>query len=159
MAISKNLQKLTTQMQKKFGTSMVAVATERTDMEIVTHPTGSLMMDLAIGTADRAGIPEGRLIEVYGPESQGKTSLTLLMIAARQREEDMREQLDPNYVKKACVFVDAEHALDFRLAEEYGVDLNQLIYINPEVAEQAMDMVDAFVRSGEVGLIVIDSVN
>lgn len=159
MAIDKNLASLTAKLQKKYDDSVVSIASNRTDKDINVHSTGSLMLDLAIGSADRAGIPEGRLIELYGPESQGKTTIALLMIAARQQEEDLKEEQEPSYQKKACVFVDAEHALDFRLAEEYGVDLDQLIYINPDIAEQSMDILDAYIRTGSVGLAIIDSVN
>ena len=158
MALSKNLAKITAQVQKKYGESMVSVASETTDRDIVVHPTGSLMIDLALGTADRAGIPEGRLMEIYGPESAGKTTVALLMIAARQQEEYQKQLEDPSYQKRVCVFVDAEHALDFRLAQEYGVDMNELIYINPETAEQAMDVLDLYIRSGEVAIALVDSV-
>lgn len=156
--MNKDLQKLTAQIQKKYGAAMASVASEKVDRDIIVHPTGSLMLDLAIGGGDRAGIPEGRIMEVYGPESQGKTTLTLLMIAARQQEEEIKAEKDEEYEKKYCIFVDAEHALDFRLAEEYGVDLSQLIYIDPETSEQAMDVLDAYIRTGNIGLAVIDSV-
>lgn len=155
---NKALEKLTAQIQKTYGNELVSFASDKTDRDITVHSTGSLMLDLAIGGSERAGIPEGRIMEVYGPESQGKTTLCLLMIAARQREEDMKEEEDSNYQKKYCIFVDAEHALDFKLAEEYGVNLNELIYINPETAEQAMDVLDAYIRSGQIGLAVVDSV-
>ena len=86
------------------------------------------------------------------------TTIVLLMIAARQAEEEKRAEEDPSYEKKYCVFVDAEHALDFRLAEEYGVNLDELIYINPETAEEAMDVLDAYIRSGMIAIAAIDSV-
>lgn len=87
-----------------------------------------------------------------------KTTIALLAIAERQKIEDFREQEDPNYVKKFCVFVDAEHALDLTLAEEYGVNLNEMVVINPDTAERAMDSLDLLIRSGDVGLAIVDSV-
>lgn len=155
--MDKDLARLTAKMQKEYGSEMVSIASEA-ESNIVVHSTGSLMLDLACGNADRAGIPEGRIMEVYGPESQGKTTLTLLMIASRQKEENFKKEQDENYKKKYCVFLDAEHALDMRLAEEYGVDLDELIYIDPVTAEKGLDILDAYIRSGMIGLAVIDSV-
>lgn len=159
MAKSRTLAQLTAQIQKKYGKEMVNFASDMTNRDVVTHTTGSLMLDLALGAGGRAGMPEGRLVEIYGPESAGKTTAVMLMIAARQKEEDLKELEDPSYEKKACLFVDAEHAFDMQLAEEYGIDLSQLIYINPETAEEAMDVLDAYIRSGAVGLAAVDSVN
>lgn len=159
MALSNNLQKLTAGIQKKYDKNMVSVASETTHRDIVTHHTGSLMLDVAIGARDRAGIPEGRFIEIYGDPSTGKTTIAFIAIAARQAEEKLRVLEDPDHVKKFCVFVDAEHAMDLTLAEEYGVDLDELIIIDPETAEEAMDVLDAYIRSGEVGLAIVDSVS
>ena len=158
MALNKNLAQLTAKIQKKYGKEMVAVAIDRTDRDIITHSTGTLMLDLAIGANSRSGLPEGRFVEIYGPESAGKTTTVMLIIAARQKEEAMKEIADPSYQKKACVFVDAEHAFDFKLAEEYGIDLEELIYVNPETAEEAMDILDAYTRSGEICMAAVDSV-
>lgn len=158
MAISKELMKRMNKLQKTYDKEMVSIASERTDRDIISHSTGSLMLDLAMGANKRSGFPEGRIIEVYGPESAGKTSVCILAIAARQQEEDYKESVDPSYVKKACVFVDAEHAFDSKLAEEYGVNLDELIYINPDTSERAMDALDLLVRSGDVGLAIVDSV-
>lgn len=152
------LKKLTASIQKKYGDSVVELASQSTRTNIVTYTTGSLMLDLACGGGDRAGIPEGRIMEVYGPESQGKTTMTLLMIAARQQHENQMAAENPDYEKKYCIFLDAEHALDFQLAEEYGVDLTELIYIDPETAEPAFDILDAYIRTGSIALIVVDSV-
>lgn len=145
-------------VQKKYGKEMVDIASERTDREIISHSTGSLMLDIALGANRRAGLPEGRIIEIYGKESAGKTTVVLLAIAERQRIEEERAQEEEGYEEKMCVFVDAEHALDFTLAEEYGVDINKLIYINPETAEQAMDVLDALIRTGSIGMACVDSV-
>lgn len=155
--LNKNLNKLTKQIQKKYGDDIVSIASEA-NKEINVHSTGSLMLDLAIGGGDRAGIPEGRIMEIYGPESQGKTTLTLLMVAARQKEEEQKTAEDPSYEEKVCIFLDAEHALDTRLANEYGVNLDKLIYIDPDTAEAAMDIVAAYVDTGLVALVIIDSV-
>lgn len=158
MAINKKLAQLTVKLQKQYGVAVASTAADMTDREIITHSTGSLMLDLALGAGGRAGMPEGRLVEVYGPESAGKTTTVMLMIAARQKEEDMKEVDDPSYEKKACLFVDAEHAFDMKLAEEYGINLEELIYVNPEIGEQAMDVLDAYIRTGAIGLAVVDSV-
>ena len=158
MAINKKLDKLTAGIQKKYGKETVDTAIQAIGREVVTYTTGSLMLDLALGDGSRAGFPEGRLVEIYGPESAGKTTTVMLAIAARQREEQEREDTDPTYEKRACVFVDAEHAFDMVLAAEYGIDLGELIYVNPETAEQAMDITDAYIRSGAVCMVIIDSV-
>lgn len=158
MALNKNLAQLTAKIQKTYGKEMVSLASNITERDIITHSTGSLMLDLALGAGGRAGMPEGRLVEVYGPESAGKTTTVMLMIAARQKEEDLKEMQDPSYEKKSCLFVDAEHAFDMQLAEEYGIDLAQLLYISPETGEQAMDVLDAYIRTGAIGLAVVDSV-
>lgn len=158
MVLNKNLAQLTSMVQKKYGKAAASTASDASDREVITHSTGSLMLDLALGAGGRAGMPEGRLVEVYGPESAGKTTMVMLMIAARQKEEDIKEMQDPSYVKKSCLFVDAEHAFDMELAEEYGINLDELIYINPEIGEQAMDMLDLYIRSDAIGLAVVDSV-
>lgn len=158
MALNKELAKITAGIQKKYGKEMAAIASEATGREIATHSTGSLMLDLALGSHSRSGFPEGRLIELYGPESAGKTTTILLAIAARQREEEEKSIADPSYSKRTCAFLDAEHALDFDLAEQYGVDLSELIYINPKTAEQGLDVLDLYIRSGQLCLAVIDSV-
>ena len=158
MALSKNLAKAMASLQKTFDSEMVGVASEAANREIVSYTTGSLMLDMALGGGSRAGFPEGRMIELYGPESSGKTTTALIAMAARQQLEAERAEADPKYQEKMCVFVDAEHALDMKLAEEYGVDLQKLIYINPETAEDAMDALDLFIRTGEIGMAIVDSV-
>lgn len=105
--------------------------------------TGSLGLDEALGVG---GLPLGRIAEIYGPESSGKTTLTLHLIAEAQR------------AGKLCAFVDAEHALDVRYAEALGVRLDELLISQPDTGEQALDIVDTLARSGSVGLIVVDSV-
>lgn len=156
--LSKSLQKAMAVAQKNFDSEMVSMATESVGREIVSYSTGSLMLDMALGGGKRAGFPEGRMIELYGPESSGKTTTALIAIAERQQIENDRLEEDPSYSKKFCVFVDAEHALDMKLAEEYGVNLQELIIINPDTAERAMDALDLFIRTGDVGLAVVDSV-
>lgn len=158
MVLSKNLAKAMASLQKTFDPEMIGLASEATNREIISYTTGSLMLDMALGGGNRAGFPEGRMIELYGPESSGKTTTALIAMAARQQLEAERAEEDPKYVEKMCVFIDAEHALDMRLAEEYGVDLQKLIYINPETAEDAMDALDLLIRTGEVGFAIVDSV-
>ncbi|MGL6112030.1 MAG: recombinase RecA, partial [Rubrivivax sp.] len=105
--------------------------------------TGSLGLDIALGVG---GLPRGRVIEIYGPESSGKTTLTLQVIAEMQK------------LAGVCAFIDAEHALDTQYAQKLGVNLQELLISQPDTGEQALEIVDALVRSGSVDLIVIDSV-
>jgi recombination protein RecA len=111
------------------------------DIQVVS--TGSLGLDIALGVG---GLPRGRVIEIYGPESSGKTTLTLQVIAEMQRQGG------------TCAFIDAEHALDPQYAAKLGVDLSDLLISQPDTGEQALEIVDALVRSGSVDLVVIDSV-
>jgi recombination protein RecA len=111
------------------------------DIQVVS--TGSLGLDIALGVG---GLPRGRVIEIYGPESSGKTTLTLQVIAEMQK------------LAGVCAFIDAEHALDTQYAQKLGVNLQELLISQPDTGEQALEIVDALVRSGSVDLIVIDSV-
>ena len=111
------------------------------DIQVVS--TGSLGLDIALGVG---GLPRGRVIEIYGPESSGKTTLTLQVIAEMQRQAG------------TCAFIDAEHALDVQYAQKLGVNLSDLLISQPDTGEQALEIVDSLVRSGAVDLIVIDSV-
>ncbi|PMI67844.1 recombinase RecA, partial [Vibrio splendidus] len=112
-------------------------------MDVETISTGSLSLDIALGAG---GLPMGRIVEVYGPESSGKTTLTLELIAAAQR------------VGKTCAFVDAEHALDPIYAQKLGVDIDALLVSQPDTGEQALEICDALARSGAIDVLVIDSV-
>jgi recombination protein RecA len=111
------------------------------DIQVVS--TGSLGLDIALGVG---GLPRGRVVEIYGPESSGKTTLTLQVIAEMQK------------IGGTCAFIDAEHALDTQYAQKLGVTLSDLLISQPDTGEQALEIVDALVRSGSVDLIVIDSV-
>lgn len=117
--------------------------------------SGSLTIDLATG---RGGIPKGRMIELYGNESAGKTTTAMIMLAAIQQQEKQRAIDEPEYTEKTCAFIDAEHAFDPLLAAQYGVDLENLVLLDPETAEQAMDIAEAFIRSGDFAVIIVDSV-
>lgn len=112
-------------------------------MDVETISTGSLSLDIALGAG---GLPMGRIVEIYGPESSGKTTLTLQVIAAAQREG------------KTCAFIDAEHALDPIYARKLGVDIDNLLCSQPDTGEQALEICDALARSGAVDVIVVDSV-
>lgn len=141
---AKALQAALAQIEKQFGrgTIMKLGAGEVIeDIQVVS--TGSLGLDIALGVG---GLPRGRVIEVYGPESSGKTTLTLQVIAEMQK------------VGGTCAFVDAEHALDIQYAQKLGVNLQELLISQPDSGEQALEIVDSLVRSGAVDLIVIDSV-
>jgi recombination protein RecA len=111
------------------------------DIQVVS--TGSLGLDIALGVG---GLPRGRVIEIYGPESSGKTTLTLQVIAEMQK------------LGGTCAFIDAEHALDTSYAQKLGVNLNEVLISQPDTGEQALEIVDSLVRSGAVDLMVIDSV-
>ena len=132
------------QIEKQFGkgTIMKLGAGEVIeDIQVVS--TGSLGLDIALGVG---GLPRGRVVEIYGPESSGKTTLTLQVIAEMQK------------LGGTCAFVDAEHALDIQYAQKLGVNLQELLISQPDTGEQALEIVDALTRSGAVDLIVIDSV-
>ena len=132
------------QIEKQFGkgTIMKLGAGEVIeDIQVVS--TGSLGLDIALGVG---GLPRGRVVEIYGPESSGKTTLTLQVIAEMQK------------IGGTCAFVDAEHALDIQYAQKLGVNLQELLISQPDTGEQALEIVDSLTRSGAVDLIVIDSV-
>jgi len=129
-------------IEKQFGKGSIMKLGERTDVDVETMPTGSLGLDLALG----GGIPKGRVVEVYGPESSGKTTLTLHAIAEVQKSGG------------TAAFIDAEHALDPAYAKRIGVDVENLLLSQPDNGEQALEIVETLVRSNAVDLIVIDSV-
>ncbi|MFN3830156.1 MAG: recombinase RecA [Tepidimonas ignava] len=132
------------QIEKQYGKGTIMRLAEGEKVEdIQVVSTGSLGLDLALGVG---GLPRGRIIEIYGPESSGKTTLTLQVIAEMQKQGGI------------CAFVDAEHALDVQYAQKLGVDLSNLLISQPDTGEQALEIVDSLVRSGAVDLIVVDSV-
>jgi recombination protein RecA len=141
---AKALQAALAQIEKQFGKGTIMRLGEGEvieDIEVVS--TGSLGLDMALGVG---GLPRGRVVEIYGPESSGKTTLTLQVIAEMQR------------VGGTCAFIDAEHALDIGYAQKLGVNLQDLLISQPDTGEQALEIVDALVRSASVDLVVIDSV-
>ncbi|MBC8119136.1 MAG: recombinase RecA [Burkholderiaceae bacterium] len=132
------------QIEKQFGKgSIMRMADGEVAEDIQVVSTGSLGLDIALGVG---GLPRGRVVEVYGPESSGKTTLTLQVIAEMQK------------IGGTCAFIDAEHALDVQYAQKLGVNLQELLLSQPDTGEQALEITDALVRSGSVDLIVIDSV-
>lgn len=147
MAIDENKQKALAaalgQIEKQFGKGSIMRPGEDRTMDVETISTGSLSLDIALGAG---GLPMGRIVEIYGPESSGKTTLTLQVIAAAQREG------------KTCAFIDAEHALDPVYARKLGVDIDNLLCSQPDTGEQALEICDALARSGAVDVIVVDSV-
>jgi recombination protein RecA len=141
---AKALQAALAQIEKQFGKGSIMRLGEGevvADIQVVS--TGSLGLDIALGVG---GLPRGRVVEIYGPESSGKTTLTLQVIAEMQK------------LAGVCAFIDAEHALDAQYAQKLGVNLQDLLISQPDTGEQALEIVDALVRSGSVDLIVIDSV-
>ena len=131
-------------IEKQFGKGAImrmADGVEQQNIEVVS--TGSLGLDLALGVG---GLPRGRIVEIYGPESSGKTTLSLQVIAEMQK------------IGGTCAFVDAEHALDIQYAQRLGVNVPELLLSQPDAGEQALEIVDALVRSGSIDLIVVDSV-
>ncbi|MCR5733735.1 MAG: recombinase RecA [Lachnospiraceae bacterium] len=132
------------QIEKQYGKgSVMKLGDNQQNMNIETIPTGSLSLDIALGLG---GIPKGRIIEVYGPESSGKTTLTLHMIAEVQKRDGI------------AGFIDAEHALDPVYAKNIGVDIDNLYISQPDNGEQALEIAETMVRSGAVDIIVVDSV-
>lgn len=131
------------QIEKQFGKGSIMRLGDNRTMDVETVSTGSLALDIALGSG---GLPMGRIVEIYGPESSGKTTLTLELIAAAQREG------------KTCAFVDAEHALDPIYAGKLGVNIDELLVSQPDTGEQALEICDALARSGAVDVLVVDSV-
>lgn len=131
------------QIEKQFGKGSVMKLGEFKAMNVEEIPTGALSLDIALGIG---GIPKGRIIEVYGPESSGKTTLALHMIAEAQKKGG------------EAAFIDAEHALDPIYAKHLGVDIDNLIVSQPDTGEQALEIAEALVRSGAIDIIVVDSV-
>jgi recombination protein RecA len=131
------------QIERQFGKGSIMKLGDNSSMNVETISTGSLGLDVALGAG---GLPLGRVVEIYGPESSGKTTLTLQVIAEAQK------------TGKICAFVDAEHALDPIYAEKLGVDINKLLVSQPDTGEQALEIVDMLTISGAVDVIVVDSV-
>jgi len=141
---AKALQAALAQIEKQFGKGSIMRLGEGEvveDIQVVS--TGSLGLDVALGVG---GLPRGRVVEIYGPESSGKTTLTLQVVAEMQK------------VGGVAAFIDAEHALDIQYAQKLGVNLQELLISQPDTGEQALEIVDSLVRSGAVDLIVVDSV-
>jgi len=139
----KALQTALAQMEKTFGKGAVMRLGDRPDMNVDAIPTGSLALDAALGIG---GVPKGRIIEIYGPESSGKTTLALHIIAEAQKQGG------------EVAFVDAEHALDPVYAAALGVDIDNMLIAQPDTGEQALEITDGLVRSGAVDVVVVDSV-
>ena len=139
----KSLDLAIKQIDKQFGKGTILRFGDKEIEPIESISTGSIGLDIALGIG---GVPKGRIIEIYGPESSGKTTLTLHIIAQCQKNGGI------------CAFVDAEHALDPGYAKNLGVDIDNLYISQPDFGEQALDVVETLARSGAVDLIVVDSV-
>ncbi|HEH9765345.1 TPA: recombinase RecA [Pasteurella multocida] len=131
------------QIEKQFGKGSIMKLGDTQALDVEAVSTGSLSLDVALGIG---GLPMGRIVEIFGPESSGKTTLTLSVIAQAQKEG------------KTCAFIDAEHALDPIYAAKLGVNVNELLVSQPDNGEQALEICDALVRSGAVDVIIVDSV-
>ncbi|HZQ84209.1 MAG TPA: recombinase RecA, partial [Acidimicrobiales bacterium] len=131
------------QIDKQFGKGSVMKMGERPQLDIEAISTGALSLDLALGIG---GLPKGRVVEIYGPESSGKTTLAMHVVAEAQRMGGI------------CAYIDAEHAVDPVYARQIGVDVDELLISQPDTGEQALEITDMLVRSGAIDVIVIDSV-
>ena len=139
----KDLNMVMDEIREKFGEGMIMKLGDVKKVDVEAIPTGSVSLDLALGIG---GVPRGRIVEVYGPESSGKTTLTLHIVANAQKAGG------------SAAFVDAEHALDPEYAKRIGVNVDELLISQPDTGEQALDIVETLVRSNAVDIIVIDSV-
>jgi recombination protein RecA len=139
----KDIERALNDIKTKFGDESIMMlgATPKVDVDAI--PTGSIGVDWALGIG---GLPRGRIIEIFGPESSGKTTLCLHAIAEAQKKGGI------------CAFIDAEHALDPEYAKKLGVDINSLLVSQPDTGEQALEIVESLVRSGKIDVIVVDSV-
>jgi recombination protein RecA len=140
---NKALDAALAQIERAFGKGSIMKLGQREALEIEAISTGSLGLDIALGIG---GLPKGRVVEIYGPESSGKTTLALHVIAEAQKKGG------------ACAFIDAEHALDPAYAKKLGVDIDNLLISQPDAGEQALEIADTLVRSGAIDVLVIDSV-
>ena len=143
MENEKALDLALSQITKQFGEGAVMKMGEKSAMQIESIPTGALALDLALGVG---GLPRGRVTEIYGPESSGKSTLATHVVAEAQRNGGI------------CAYIDAEHAMDPVYAKAIGVDVDELLISQPDTGEQALEIVDTLVRSGAIDVIVIDSV-
>ncbi|MEO6122208.1 MAG: recombinase RecA [Ilumatobacteraceae bacterium] len=139
----KALEMALASIDKQFGKGSIMRMGEKTSLGIDTVPTGALALDLALGIG---GLPRGRVVEIFGPESSGKSTLAMHVVAEAQRNGGI------------CAYVDAEHAMDPIYARAIGVDIDQLLISQPDTGEQALEIVDMLVRSGALDVVVIDSV-
>ncbi|GGK66434.1 hypothetical protein GCM10007941_15800 [Amphritea balenae] len=139
----KALDAALSQIERQFGKGAVMKMGDQPREAIPAISTGSLALDIALGIG---GLPTGRIVEIYGPESSGKTTLTLQVIAEAQK------------IGKTCAFVDAEHALDPIYAEKLGVNVDEMLVSQPDTGEQALEITDMLVRSNAVDVLVVDSV-
>ncbi len=140
---NKALDAALAQIERAFGKGSIMKLGQREALEIEAISTGSLGLDIALGIG---GLPKGRIVEIYGPESSGKTTLALHVVAEAQKKSG------------ACAFIDAEHALDPAYAKKLGVDIDNLLISQPDAGEQALEIADTLVRSGAIDVLVIDSV-
>ncbi|MBS0525170.1 MAG: recombinase RecA [Proteobacteria bacterium] len=140
---NKALDAALAQIERAFGKGSIMKLGQREALEIEAISTGSLGLDIALGIG---GLPKGRIVEIYGPESSGKTTLALHCVAEAQKKGG------------ACAFIDAEHALDPAYAKKLGVDIDNLLISQPDAGEQALEIADTLVRSGAIDVLVIDSV-
>ncbi|MEZ4729041.1 MAG: recombinase RecA [Caldilineaceae bacterium] len=140
---AKALETTLANLNKKYGEGVVMKLGEATKLTVEAIPTGSLSLDIALGIG---GVPRGRVVEIYGPESSGKTTVCLHVIAEAQRRGGI------------CGFIDVEHALDPAYATKIGVDINNLYVSQPDTGEQALEIAEALVRSGAIDVVVVDSV-
>ncbi len=140
---SKALEMALGQIEKQFGKGSVMKMSEKGDMAIEAVSTGALALDLALGIG---GLPRGRVVEIYGPEASGKSTLAMHVVAEAQRNGGI------------CAYIDAEHAMDPVYAKNLGVDIDELLISQPDTGEQALEITDMLIRSGAIDVIVIDSV-
>jgi recombination protein RecA len=139
----KALEMALAQIDKQYGKGSIMRMGEKTNMAIEAIPTGALALDVALGVG---GLPRGRVVEIYGPESSGKSTLAMHVVAEAQRNGGI------------CAYIDAEHAMDPVYARSIGVDIDQLLISQPDTGEQALEIVDMLIRSGALDVVVIDSV-
>lgn len=139
----KALEMALSQIEKQYGKGSVMKMGEKTSMDVESISTGALSLDIALGIG---GLPRGRVIEIFGPESSGKSTLAMHVVAEAQRNGGI------------CAYVDAEHAMDPTYAARIGVDVDELLISQPDTGEQALEITDMLIRSGALDVIVIDSV-